>query len=479
MATAKTKRKTGIFRNAALASLAAAAIFFAVQPVVAGPITGGSGNQPFTKLGVYQGVIAVVPADGSAVMEIGNAGRDVASTGDIYLRPGSLDTGAVNYAKFYKDGLVTSLNIPGKIETVGDVKGGRLCIGADCRNVWPGGGAGSQNLQQVLATGNTSTTSIILNNTAPLTANYLTLTAAVPASIEGGEMTIQKGTGGTLDWRIDSNDKYFRIFNDNFERLTIDSTNGKVNIPGELTVGSLCLSGVCNSSWPPGGATPTLQQVLTAGNISGMPVSLGGPTNVWPQAEIVVMRGISPASYGGNVLDTVDTYNNNAAGSAIYAQQENSQGFAGYFSGASKMVGAGRSGATLEVVNNNNNVLNKGTAITANGSNEGSGLWANGPAAIEAQGGNATTGQTTYGLYVQQGTGAGGNNYAASFQGRVLRNGLRVGIVDIAAGGGSCKTLCEGQSMTCQVVWTQPAENVSATETSCTSTTNTRICLCS
>ncbi len=29
--------------------------------VWAGPITGGSGNPPYTKLGVYQGVIAVIP----------------------------------------------------------------------------------------------------------------------------------------------------------------------------------------------------------------------------------------------------------------------------------------------------------------------------------------------------------------------------------------------------------------------------------
>ncbi|MEK7637420.1 MAG: hypothetical protein AAB402_03505 [Patescibacteria group bacterium] len=60
-----------------------------VALVSAGPIT-NPGGIPFAKLSVYQGVIAIVPGlAGDSVMEIGNAGRDIAGSSDLVLRPGT------------------------------------------------------------------------------------------------------------------------------------------------------------------------------------------------------------------------------------------------------------------------------------------------------------------------------------------------------------------------------------------------------
>ncbi len=112
--------------------LGAVVVFVVVQQASAGPITNPMGA-PFAKLNVYQGLISIVPAGGQ-VMEIGNVGQDIASSGDIYLRPGSLSTVASDYARFYKDASAAnkvSLSIPGK-----------LCLAGDCKAAWPTGASG-------------------------------------------------------------------------------------------------------------------------------------------------------------------------------------------------------------------------------------------------------------------------------------------------------------------------------------------------
>ena len=79
---------------------------------LAGPISGGAGNWPYTKLGVYQGVISVAPTS-SGVMEIGAAGKDIAASGQILIRPNSLaDAQAATLVSF---GGTTRLKIPGKV----------------------------------------------------------------------------------------------------------------------------------------------------------------------------------------------------------------------------------------------------------------------------------------------------------------------------------------------------------------------------
>ena len=103
-----------------------------IQQVVAGGVT-NPGAAPFTKVGVYQGVISIIPDNASSVMEIGNAGRDIASTGTIYLRPGSV--AAAQAISFYKDAATankTTLDVPGNI-----------CLSGVCLNAWPSGAGSS------------------------------------------------------------------------------------------------------------------------------------------------------------------------------------------------------------------------------------------------------------------------------------------------------------------------------------------------
>jgi hypothetical protein len=77
-----TFSKSGWLRFVALSGLTSLAVFAFYQQAQAGPITGGPGVAPFVKLGVYQGLISIVPGgSGDSIMEIGNAGRDIKTTG--------------------------------------------------------------------------------------------------------------------------------------------------------------------------------------------------------------------------------------------------------------------------------------------------------------------------------------------------------------------------------------------------------------
>lgn len=90
-----------------------AVVFFAgAARVWAGPITGGPGVWPFTKLGVYQGVVSISPIS-SGTMELGSSGKDIAATGQIIIRPNGVT--AVKGATFLKQSSSTQLKVPGKI----------------------------------------------------------------------------------------------------------------------------------------------------------------------------------------------------------------------------------------------------------------------------------------------------------------------------------------------------------------------------
>lgn len=129
--------------------------------VSAGPITNGAGNAPYTKLGVYQGLLTVAPVrscvNGSnpgtscpvgnectgggvctaaSILEVGNAGTDFAGSGEIYLRPGGLTRSAA--LRMYR-------NASNRSELF--LSSGSLCLGsvsaATCRSTWPvSGGSG-------------------------------------------------------------------------------------------------------------------------------------------------------------------------------------------------------------------------------------------------------------------------------------------------------------------------------------------------
>jgi len=244
--------------------LGALVVFVVVQQVSAGPITGGYGNAPFSKLSVYQGVLSIVPGGaGDSVMEIGNAGRDIKSTGSINLFPGTAGGGVV----------------------------------------------------------------AIQPQSAPS---------------EGAELVFSGGSAPYNSWHIDTYETQFRIHTaNNGVRLAIDGgLGGNVYI----TSGQLCFGNVgdltkCSSTWG-ATATPTLDQVLatTNGNFSTRSASLGSATAVAPSAKLVVNNGVAGGVPGSN-LDAVATYAN-TTGSAIYAQQSNTEGWAGYFSGRINITGS-------------------------------------------------------------------------------------------------------------------------------------------
>lgn len=114
------------------------AVFFAALRIAhAGPITGGPGNPPYTKLAVYQGVVSIVPGGPTdSLLEIGNAGRDIAGASQIFIRPHALNNGSANYIEFYKQNFSgtdkASLRIPGE-----------LCLGGVCNSSWPSGSGSS------------------------------------------------------------------------------------------------------------------------------------------------------------------------------------------------------------------------------------------------------------------------------------------------------------------------------------------------
>ncbi|MBI4092862.1 MAG: hypothetical protein HY420_02975 [Candidatus Kerfeldbacteria bacterium] len=102
-------------------------------PAWSATITPGA-NQKVT---VYQGVAIVAPGDpGASIMEIGNAGRDIASTGSIFLRPNSTGSGT----RFYQCTAGSCFGLQ-NLDLTGDLTIGKdLCFfGGDCRSSWPPG----------------------------------------------------------------------------------------------------------------------------------------------------------------------------------------------------------------------------------------------------------------------------------------------------------------------------------------------------
>lgn len=184
--------RKGIHIKIALGALLLVVATLTWKTAYAGPITGGAGNAPYTKLGVYQGLISVVPGGTTdSILEIGNAGRDIASTGDIYLRPGSLSTAAADFARIYEAGGKAALTIPGAV-----------------------------------------------------TGGYFYATPQNTVD-EGGQLSLL-GAAAYTGWNVDSYQNRLRFFNGP-ERVAIDA-NGNVN----LWTGSLCFGGGlsdCHNTW--------------------------------------------------------------------------------------------------------------------------------------------------------------------------------------------------------------------------------------
>lgn len=119
-----------------ITALCALVIFFAVtMTVIAKPLTGSG----VVGTMVYQGVALVTSGEsGSSILELGNNGQEIASSGDIYLRP--------NYLPATSGSVLQAIRLV-KNSTTGrtDVyaPGGVCFASGTCQDTWPSGGGSS------------------------------------------------------------------------------------------------------------------------------------------------------------------------------------------------------------------------------------------------------------------------------------------------------------------------------------------------
>lgn len=255
-----------------------------VPPAQAGLVT-NPGSTPANRILVRNGVIAIDNSPpwgppGGSKFEIGNAGRDIASTGSLYLRPfgvaasTAVTVSAVSpYAFISTPALFVTGNGSGSLGLSADVSGTGDAVSA-----------------KQLAVGNTKS------------ALY-------------GENASATGWAG-----------YFA---------------GRVNVTE-----SLCFDGTdCRTGWP----TPE------GGGGGGEP-----GTSYWTLASVASRAFLSPkdisqAVYVGNRPASTNNTSlgvyNNSSNSALYAQQDNTAGWAGYFSGRTKVTSADAATPSFEAEN--------------------------------------------------------------------------------------------------------------------------------
>lgn len=109
-----------------LMALALIGVSLASQSIFAGSVT-NPGGSPTQKVSIYQGVLTIAPGrDTNNILEFGNNGSDITSSGNIYFRPGRLaETSGV---RFDGSSGTTDIYVPG-----------RLCINGACVPPWPSG----------------------------------------------------------------------------------------------------------------------------------------------------------------------------------------------------------------------------------------------------------------------------------------------------------------------------------------------------
>ncbi len=190
-----------------------------IGPVTtAGPVTGGSGNAPYTKLAVYDGVVSIVPGTpGTAALELGFRGTDIAASGDIYLRPGSVSQ--ANGARVCADcggsgtdAAYANMIVPGQVCLYGP--SGTV---PDCRTDWPAVSGGASFWEQVNDVGLFG---------LPASMPYLQLTGvhALKSIHLGSDANRVPGTALTVD---------------NFENMVIRNYNvtpSALNVVGNVSV---------------------------------------------------------------------------------------------------------------------------------------------------------------------------------------------------------------------------------------------------
>ncbi|MBI2984279.1 MAG: hypothetical protein HYY50_01510 [Candidatus Kerfeldbacteria bacterium] len=409
-------RRPPVFLTAIIGLLFGISITLASRSALAGPITGGPGSAPFTKLGVYQGVISIIPGGGgNSVMEIGNAGRDIKSTGALHLVPGG----------------------------GGDVHldAGRLCFGAgvgDCRNTWVG--LGAQSLDQVLAAGNRSNSDIVLGQGPGLGAGValidITQTNASLDAISAkqntagnskaavyGENTSASGfagyfshgpTGSSTTATLFSDNLYesggSTIVNANAAKFVADVEILQKGLPAQSWTNASVLKVAANAAHAIGGVRTWPLHVRNL-NPNGYAAYLEGSTYIFGQA------GVFSGGAEGTVNATLLVDNTAGAspmwGNAIKGHAGNAYVGAPPIADApSAFIGVwGNAGFTAAGTNGIG--VYGSTNATSSGTEYGG--------YFEARNTSAA-GQVRYGLYGKSGTGPG-TQYAAYFEGQVVKKG--------------------------------------------------------
>lgn len=134
----------------AMASLTAIGVILVAGPAGAGPVT-NVGSAPYSRLTLYQGVVSVIPGITSA-LELGYRGEDIAASGDIYLRPGSVaQANGLRICTNCGNGVTATyanVVVPGQLCLYGP--NGNV---ADCRSAWPSGSGGGSTWDYVTDVG--------------------------------------------------------------------------------------------------------------------------------------------------------------------------------------------------------------------------------------------------------------------------------------------------------------------------------------
>lgn len=251
---------------------------------------------------VYNGVISVEGQSGTNdILQIGNAGRDIASTGFIYIRPGTANG---NYDDGGASPTAGGTYFRGVSAGVQDlVLTGSLCLSGVCNNTWPSGSGGG-TLDQAYDFGGAG--------------------AGRTVTVDSGSIDLV-GTGvKPLILRTTTNDQIDFYKNGNTAPHTI-----------------IDRSDVGFRFWDGTGAqTGTLLTILanTGGTVGGkIGVGLDNPAS-----KFVINYNTSNVGGSDNALSVFA--NSTGTGSALYAEQANDNAYAGYFSGRLAVTGGGSFG---------------------------------------------------------------------------------------------------------------------------------------
>ncbi|MBI5467045.1 MAG: hypothetical protein HY975_02415, partial [Candidatus Kerfeldbacteria bacterium] len=477
-------------------------------PVSSAPVT----STAISKLTIYGGVITVAPgATGDNILELGNAGRDIAGSGDIFIRPGSLSGSSANFAKFSAVATKTYLTVPGSVTANGLIvtaqdatnEGGQIDLlrSSGSFHDWYidlftdrlrfiSNGGQKFTVNEVGFAGVGPGTLATWTPGWPLEANSgttaTTANAQITATGSSGSASRSAGYNIRIDatnvWQMLNdnsptagghvqNSLYFQFNGSPTNRYLAVAPGGNVYIKNSLCFGDPNTSTNCSNNWA-AASTPTLDAVLSVANGNRSDQNIGlGSDSVIPAGGLVVNRGGTTGT--GSAGDSIAAYANNV-NSAIFAEQQNPAGYAAYFSGRTNLT-FGNPGTALAVTSTGTSGPSGvgSNAIVATG---GVGGPVSNSSALEARGGNATSGKTTFGVRAIAGTGTGAN-YAGYFQGAFTVEGSSQFFGSIGLGGASSDTrynrtksvwqtqVCEMWSDTCYgpYVGTKPQSGAGST----------------